>query len=122
MASTINQVEGLSGMTSIRILFAASLLTLVSISSSYAVEAFEGIDIQKIVVSGQVYEVPVGNKDRKDDIFYIKKAMKGDREALEMFLGGNDSRIFYIGKESPVWLYADINGKFKVLDKEKKNV
>lgn len=109
-------------MTSIRILFAASLLTLVSISSSYAVEAFEGIDIQKIVVSGQVYEVPVGNRDRKDDIYYIKKAMKGDREALEMFLGGNDSRIFYIGKESPVWLYADINGKFKVLDKEKKNV
>lgn len=58
------------------------------------------------------YEVPIGSKDRQNDLFYIKKALNGDREAREMFLGGEDERIFYIGEHSAKWLTITKTNQF----------
>ena len=97
----------------IRILFILSILVS---NPVYAIETFSGVDMQKVTIQGRVYEVPVGNEQRKNDIYYLKKAMNGDKEALEIFLGGSEQRIFYIGQHSPLWLTADINGNFEVLE------
>ena len=90
-------------------------------STALAIEAFDGVQIQTIIVEGKSYEVPVGNEERKNDIYYLKKAMKHDQEALDMFLGGEPSRLFYIGKEEPLWIDVDDAFNFKIIDVRDKN-
>jgi hypothetical protein len=98
-------------------LFSGSCATIPALAQ---VEAFSGIQMQKITVQGKSYEVPVGNEQRKNDLYYLKKAMKHDQEALEIFLGGEKERLFYIGKEEPVWLSVDDKFNFKIIDVREK--
>lgn len=85
---------------------AVLFLALVSVASpSHAViGAFDGIEMATVSVNGEDVTFPLGNTERKQDAYYLKKAVKGDQEALEIFLGGQDERHFYIGLESPRWL------------------
>ena len=105
-------------MTSIRILFILSILIA---SPALAIEAFDGIHMQDIVVDGKIYQVPLGNEERRSDVYYLKKALKGDSEALSIFLGGASERLFYIGQYEPLWLKVDSNGDFKVIDPRSKD-
>jgi len=66
-------------------LFLVTLLILGSGSISDA--RIEGVDYAELEVGGQVYDCPIGNKERRSDMYFIKKAIKGDMEALEVILG-----------------------------------
>ena len=76
---------------------------LVSVANA-EVNIFEGIEMATIEVSGKEYTFPVGDIDRKNDIYYLKKGLAGDKAALEMFLGGAKEKWFYIGIDTPLWL------------------
>ena len=102
-------------MKNIRILLILSILIASSGSALAEISAFSGVDIQKILINGEVYEVPVGNEQRKNDIYYLKKAINGDKEALEIFLGGFSTRLFFIGKETPLWLRVDDKFNFEII-------
>lgn len=85
------------------------LLTLVGSSSAY--EGFDGVERVRITVGSKDYLVPVGNNDRRNDLFYIKKALNGDKEAREVFLAGEDERAFFIGDYKPSWLVISKTGE-----------
>jgi hypothetical protein len=72
--------------------------------TSFAFAFIDGIERVSIEVNEVTYRVPIGNKDRQSDIYYLKKALNGDKEAREVFLGGQDEKWFFIGEENPLWL------------------
>ena len=69
-----------------------------------AIDPFDGMEMATIEVDGQSVTFPVGNDERKNQIYYLKKAIKGDKEAREVFMGGSDEKWFFIGRELPLWL------------------
>lgn len=81
-------------------------------SSSYAIDGIPNIDLE---INGVLYKVPAANKDYEQDLYMLKKALKGDRDALEILLKGKDECLFYIGNESPKWLLITKN-EFKILN------
>ena len=90
------------------------LISLILSSNVLAVEGLTGVATAEINVNGKTYIFPVGNNDRKADVYYLKKALKGDKEALEVFLGDQESRIFYVGSETPLWLLVSKDGTFEI--------
>lgn len=90
----------------------AMLLLVATLSSANASEVgdkiranpWHGIEMAKIGLHGQSYEFPVGDAERKADIYFLKLALAGDKVALDVFLGGADTKWFYIGKDSALWL------------------
>lgn len=90
-------------------------LFIVSQNSFAEVNVFENIDMATITVNGEEVTFPVGDLDRKSDIYFLKKALLGDVEALEVFLGGKEEKWFFIGIETSRWLYVNKNG-FKVVN------
>jgi len=83
--------------------------------TSLAFARIEGVEYAKVKVEGKVYDFPIGNKERKQDVYYLLKAMNGDKEAREVFLGGEKERYFFIGDETPLWLVVDTKSE-KVID------
>jgi hypothetical protein len=69
------------------------------------------VDYATIEVNGETIEFPIGNPGRTNDVYYLKKALNGDKEAREVFLGGASSKWFYIGEYEPLWLYVDKVGE-----------
>ena len=67
-------------------------------------QALEGVEKCSLVINGHELSVVVGNKDRRDDIYYLKKALAGDIFAREIFLQGKKERWFFIGDDAPLWL------------------
>ena len=88
----------------IRAVLILTVLSLVSIPTHAEYNPWEGVEMATIKVNGDAYEFPVGGRERKDDIYYLKKGMNGDKEAMDMFLQGKDERMFFIGKDYPLWL------------------
>ena len=88
--------------------FAVILILLLCCSTAEArFSNVEGIEYATIKVNGQNIEIPIGNVERKQEIYFLKKALEGDKAAREIFLGGNDERWFPIGDEQVVWLLVD---------------
>ena len=85
-----------------RIVLTAILLSAAFIASP--AKALDGVEKTTLNVSGKEYVFPIGDTQRKQDIFFLKKALNGDSEAMDMFLGLDNKRLFYIGDEKPVWL------------------
>lgn len=102
--------RGMNGRTLITTLFVLTAV-LLFIPLAKATDAFEGIDFVDIVIKDTHYSVPVGNLDRKNEIYYIKKALEGDKVAREIFLGGQKERLFFIGIETPLWLKITENSQ-----------
>ena len=91
------------------------LLAIASISivnTACAVDMVRKVDLE---IHGQTYTFPVGSKEREMDTFWLKKAADGDKQALEMFLGGLDERLFFVGDDSPAWLRVTSDGKMEVV-------
>lgn len=81
------------------------IISLLAASISNAEAKIEGVSYTEIQVGGRVYEIPLGNKSFEQDIYWVKKAIKGDEEAREILLGGQDKRQIYIGDDTGVrWL------------------
>lgn len=81
------------------IVILAIMLSLCSVA-----EARLPVDYATVTINGEEIEFPVGNKERREEVFYLKKALNGDKEAREVFLGGKDEKWFFIGEESAKWL------------------
>jgi hypothetical protein len=77
------------------------LISIAICTSGWAQLPCEHVDIK---VHGVTYTVPVGNNARKNDLYYLKKALKGDEDARDVFLGGEKERWFGIGEETPLWI------------------
>lgn len=73
--------------------------------------ALEGVEKATVLINGEPITIVVGNKDRRDDIYYLKKALKGDVEAREIFLQGKEERILFVGEDSPLWLRVTMNNE-----------
>lgn len=68
------------------------------------IDPFEGLEMATIEVEGVSHVFPVGDTERKNDIYFLKKGLAGDEIAMEMFLGGAEERHFFIGREFAKWL------------------
>ena len=55
-------------------------LTLVGTVPSYAVDNVRKTTLE---INGTTYTFPVGDKEREMDTYWLKKAVGGDREALD---------------------------------------
>lgn len=82
------------------LLVAAFLLTAASISNAQ----IQGVEYASIHVDGKDYTFPIGNNERKNDVYYLKKALDGDKHAREIFMGESETKWFFIGENSPLWL------------------
>ena len=91
----------------------ALAMTLATIApEAHAVDLVKKAELE---INGKMYAFPVGVKEREMDVFWLKKAVGGDKDALEMFLGGQDERLFFIGDDEVRWLRVDKNGNMEVL-------
>jgi hypothetical protein len=81
---------------------AVAVISLLFVTST--AEAKLPVEYAEITVNGQEIEFPVGNDQRKHEVYYLKKALMGDVQAREVFLGGEDEKWFYIGEGSSRWL------------------
>lgn len=66
----------------------------------------DGIPYTDLVVDGTTYSVPIGNREYRDKIYYVKKAIAGDRDAREIVLGGKWREAIFIGDDKPLWLFV----------------
>lgn len=80
------------------------LLVLIALLFPSVASAVDGVEKTSILVNGKEYTVVVGNTDRRNELYFLKKALNGDKEAREMFLQGNKERVYFIGDDSPVWI------------------
>lgn len=88
-----------------RIVLTAILFVSAFIVTQNECLAIDGVEKAEIKVNGVVYTFPVGDMERKSDIYYLKKYLdEGDKTALSMFLGTQPTRMFYIGDDEPLWL------------------
>jgi hypothetical protein len=91
-------------------------LILGSFNSLSFAGGIEGVQYTTLTINDASYEVPLANDEYKKDLYWLKKAIKGDKEALEIFLGNDDERIFFIGDTSPRWLIVQKNGEMQVFE------
>lgn len=99
-------------MVNVRSTLLVLTLTLVGTVPSYAVDNVRKTTLE---INGTTYTFPVGDKEREMDTYWLKKAVGGDREALDMFLGGADERLLYIGDDLPAWLLVKRNGTMEII-------
>lgn len=95
--------------------FVLALLTLLSTNAFSAIDPFEGIDMAKVTINGKEYTFPVGDTERQNKIYYLKKGLNGDKEAMQMFMGDEKEAWFFIGTYYPIWLHIK-DGKMEVLE------
>jgi len=85
------------------------ILGLLIASNAYAI--IDGVDYAELVVNGETISFPVGNDERKHDVYYLKKALAGDAIAREIFLGGQEEVWFFIGEGEAKWLKVTRTGE-----------
>jgi len=92
------------------------LLLLCTVASAGDIQ---GMEYTKLSVNGVVYEVPLANTAYSQELFFLKKALKGDEEAMDMFLGSSDIRTFFIGDSTPRWIKVYRDGRAEVIENDK---
>lgn len=90
-------------------MFRIILSLLLLCSSAYA--EIEGVEHAELTIGERVVRFPVGDAQRKQDIYFLKKAIAGDNDAREMFLAGDNEKYFFIGEHSPLWLKVTKTGQ-----------
>ncbi len=59
--------------------------------------ALKGSEYVKFKINGKSYLAPVPNKDVKNDFFYLRRALAGDKLAREFLLGEKEEKFIFIG-------------------------
>ena len=59
--------------------------------------ALEGCDYIKFDVKGKVYDVPIPNREVRQDFILLQKALMGDYVSRTVLLGGKEHKMFFIG-------------------------
>ena len=90
------------------------LLFLLIANTAYA--RIEGVEYTFIDVGDKRYELPIGNPEQKNEIYHIKKALKGDEDSMDILIGTQEEKVFWIGDEHPRWLNLRRDGKHEVID------
>ena len=90
----------------------ASVSTLSHAREGY--DPFDGVEHATITVNGEDIRFPIGldesGQSRKMDVYILKKALGGDKDAMDMFMDGKEERWFFIGRETPLWLRVTKEG------------
>lgn len=77
------------------------LLSLTFLTPAFAIKA----EYTTFTVNGITYNVPIPNKNTREDFYLLHKALDGDKFARQMLLGNERTRYFYIGDDDAVrWL------------------
>ena len=97
-------------MTRTAMIFSVLVSALLVTPARAEFEAFDGVELITLEIDGAEYVTPVGNRERKESIYYLKKGLRGDREAMEMFLMGQSERVFFVGMENPLWIKVNMDG------------
>lgn len=85
------------------------LIGIVFASAFIATDVFavSGVDKASLTIDGKKYDFPATDMHTKTDVYFLKKYIEsGDIQALDMFLGTQESRMFYIGDDFPLWLFV----------------
>lgn len=82
-------------------------LLLITTPSFARDKRFRDVEYTNLIIKGVEYQVPIANNNRKNDLYFLKKALSGDKDAREIFLGGLDKRYFPIGDTKVIWLVVD---------------
>ena len=93
---------------------AASLFFFLLTPLSFA--KIEYVDYTTLEINCKSYEVPKANKDYVAELYWLKKALSGDKEALEIFVGNGPHRDFFIGDEHSRWVRVYKDGRAEVTD------
>lgn len=92
-----------------------------SVSAHAAIDPFEGVEMGTLELEGKTYEFPIvpeagkGMAVSKNDLYYLKKALQGDKDAREIVMGGASEKWLYIGRESPRWILMKNDGSVEVV-------
>lgn len=62
------------------------------------------VEYATVKIHGKDISFPIGNDQRKNDVYYLKRLLHGDRDAREIFLGGEKVRYFPIGDTFARWV------------------
>ena len=115
MAVTASRIRSGLILTMTLCVLTTSVLPTVSHAETYNV--FDDVEKATLTIHGKEITFPIGNVERKQDVYLLKRALAGDNEAREMFLGGNKDKWFFVGTESPVWLKVSLTGEEIVIPK-----
>src|SRR3990167_4825126 len=69
-----------------------------------------GLNYLTIEIGGITYEVPDANQEYRQRIYYLKKAIGGDRDAVDILVGNRDYEFVYIGDSTPRWAKVTKDG------------
>ena len=60
----------------------------------------------QFTIMGKVYDVPIPNKETKQDFYFLHRAIdENDESARKLLLGGKKEKLFFIGDVDAVrWL------------------
>ncbi len=64
----------------------------------------EGVSYGEAKIHGKNYRFPLGNTEREQEFYFLKKALNGDKEAREVFLEGSNERWWFIGEVEAIWI------------------
>lgn len=91
-------------MSNLMAIGASLFLGILLLSGVSYADKIEGIDYVTLKVNGKDWPCPVGNKDRLNEIYLVKKALAGDMDARDILLAGKESYFFFIGSDVPMWV------------------
>ena len=92
------------------------------LNTSLCEARLDGIPYVEIEVKGETYEVPVINAEAKNELYYLKKALGGDKMARQIFLGGKDERTYFLGDgDFYGWLRLTADDEWVVKGKGEQN-
>lgn len=107
--------NGLMLMVSLFVMMVGLSSTDIARAETYNV--FDHVEKASLTVNGKEITFPIGNVERKQDIFLLKKALGGDKDARELFLSGSQDKWFFVGTETPIWLHVMQNSEELVYPK-----
>src|SRR3990167_3271423 len=90
------------------------LLTLL-VSSPTLAGNIEKINYIELDINGKKYEVPDANIEYRQKIYFLKKALKGDKDALDVLRGTDEFAWVFIGDSEPLWVRIDKRGRAEVI-------
>ena len=79
---------------------------MLSCNTAYA--RIPGVQYTELKINGEVYDCPVGNKEREQKLYYIKSALAGDKIARDL-LAGSGEFIFPIGDYTVTYLHMTLD-------------
>ena len=92
---------------------AASIFLLISSPLEARIDMVEYTVLE---INGKSYDVPKANKDYVQELYWLKKCLAGDKDALDLFVGDQDYKDLFIGDEFARWVRVYKDGRAEVTE------